>query len=128
MTKKYEKTQWHLKATNRQRNKQLRFLAIIQVDKNGAVIGFKEATTENGITKITVGDWEIEAALSSDLAPHLQIQSMVRKVTFTAYGEELGFMGNTYKGKTANSSKLIELVNGKITFTETGDQLLPPIR
>jgi len=127
-TKKYENTQWHLKATNRQKKKQLRFLAIIQVDKNGAVIGFKEATTGKGITKITVGDWEIEAALSSDLAPHLQIQSMARKVAFTAYGEELGFQGNTYKGNTANSSKLIELVNGKIIFTETGDQLLPPIR
>lgn len=128
LTKKYENTQWHVKATNRQKNRQQRFLAIIEVDKNGTVARFTEKGTEKGMTRVTVGDWEIEAALSTDLAPRLQIRSTERKTAFTAYGEEFSFLGNTYKGNIANSSKLVELVNGKISLKEAGDQLLPPIR
>lgn len=128
LTKKYENTQWHLKATNRQKNRQQRFLAIIQVDKNGTVAGFREIGKEKGITRVTLGDWEIEAALSTDLAPRLQIRSAERKTAFTAYGDAFNFLGKTYKGNIANSSKLVELLNGQMSLKEAGDQLLPPIR
>ncbi len=126
-TKKYEDTQWHLKATNKERNKNIRFLSVIQVGKDGTALPLKESAV-NGVTKITIGDWQIEAALSYDLSPQLTIHSLSGTTAFTAYANEISFHGQLYKGDIKESSKLVEIVNGKVQFKEMGDELLAPIR
>ena len=127
-TKKYEDTQWHLKATNNEKQAQLRFLSVIQVGKEGTALPFKESKNPNGSTRITIGDWQIDAMLQYNQAPQLQIQSVLAKTVFAAYGDEIKFLGQTYKGTATGSSKLAELVNGRVKFSETADQPLPPIR
>jgi hypothetical protein len=127
-TKKYEDTQWHLKATNKDKHNHIRFLSIIQVGKEGTALPFKESKTGTGITSITIGDWKIDATLLYDLPPQLQIQSVSGKTVFAAYGNDIRFQGQVYTGKIAGSSKLAEIVNGKIQFKEMGDELLAPIR
>ncbi len=127
-TKKYDDTQWHVKATNKEKNTHIRFLSVIQVGKDGTALPVKESQSETGITKISIGDWQIEATLSYDLSPQLQIQSVSGKTAFAAYGNELGFRGKLYTGKINGSSKLAEIVKGKVLFTEMGDELLAPIR
>ncbi len=81
-----------------------------------------------GTTKITIGDWQIEAALSYDLSPQLSIQSLSGKTAFAAYGNEINFHGQVFKGTIKESSKLVEIVKGKTQFKEMGDEFLAPIR
>ncbi len=126
-TKKYEDTQWHLKATNKEKSTRVRFLSVIQVGKDGTILPLKESIT-NGTTKITIGDWEIQAILPYDLSPQLTIRSLSGKTAFAAYGNDISFHGQLFKGSIEESSKLVEMVNGKIQFKETGDELLAPIR
>ncbi len=127
-TKKYEDTQWHLKATNKEKNSQVRFLSIIQVGKEGSALPFKETKTGEGITRITIGDWQIDATLPYNQAPQLHIQSVSGNTVFAAYGSDIRFKEQSYSGKIAGSSKLAEMINGKIKFSEMGDEPLSPIR
>ena len=127
-TKKYEDTQWHLKATNKDKNARVRFLSVIQVGKDGTTLPFKESQMVDGITRVTIGDWQIEATLSYNQLPQLQIRSVSGNTVFAAYGNEIRFKGQSYTGKITGSSKLVELVNGKIKFSEMGDEPLSPIR
>ncbi len=125
--KKYEDNQWHLKATSRAPVKSTRFLAVMQVSKDSVPL-FTEATRLAGITELTVGDWKISAALDPAALPGLEIRSRSGKAAFTAYNPDFEFQGRHYKGVAPQSSKLAELVNGRIIFTETADEPPPAIR
>jgi hypothetical protein len=127
-TKKYEDTQWHLKATNTDKNSRVRFLSIIQVSNDGNIQPFTEPVKQEGITHVTIGGWEIEAALSYNLPPQLSIRSASGKTAFSAYGNGLIFHGQSYKTTTDGNSFLVETVKGKTIFSETGDVPVNPIR
>lgn len=121
--------QWHLKAINKVKTSKMRFLSVIQITEKGATaLPFKETNQTTGVTKITVGDWAIEANLSYSLPPQLSIRSAAQKTAFAAYGGDVLFQNQVYKGSIDGSSKLIEFVNGKVKFTEMGDEPLAPIR
>ena len=126
--KNFSDTQWHLKAINKTKAQKIRFLSVIQVSANGKVLPFKETGELTGTTRLTIADWEIEAALSYDLPPQLQIRSVEKNTAFAAYGNALQFRGQQYGGKQPGSSKLAELVNGKIRFSEMSDEPVSPIR
>ena len=128
-TKKYEDNQWHLKAVNRAKTSQIRFLSVFRIVKNGAVeLPLKESSDGSGTVKATIGDWEIEAVLSSGLPPQLQIRSLSGKAAFAAYGNELEWNGKQYKGTIPESSKLVEPVNGIGQLKEVGDEPVPFVR
>lgn len=122
LTKKYEDTQWHVKAANQPKNRGMRFLSVIQVSKDGNVLPFKEPVKNAGMAKVVIGDWVIEASMSTDLAPQLSIESTSRKTNFAAYGNDIKFQCKNYPGTKNGSSKLVEAVNGKIKFSEVGDE------
>lgn len=88
---------------------------------------FIDRNPTTGVTKITIGDWAIEANLSYSLPPQLSISSASQKTAFATYGGEVLFQNQVYKGRINDSSKLIEFVNGKVKFTEMGDEPLAPI-
>lgn len=127
-TKKYDDTQWHLKAINKTKTDRLRFLSVIQVTTDGKTMSFKEMPAAKGITKINIGGWEIEAALSYDLSPQLNIRSLSGNTVFAAYGSSINIKGQSYKAGEAGNAMLAEMVNGKIRFSETGDMAVRPLR
>jgi hypothetical protein len=127
-TKKYDDTQWHLKATNTDKTSKIRFLTVIQVSTDDQLLSFKEMPTAKGVTKISIAGWEIEAALSYKLAPQLNVRSLKGGSAFTAYDASVQMNGQRYMGKIENSSKLVEQVNGKINFLEMADEPVRPLR
>lgn len=126
--KNFADTQWHLKAINKTKARKIRFLSVIQVSADGKILPFKETGKLTGTTKLTIAGWEIEAALSYDLPPQLQVRSVEDNVAFAAYGNAIQFQGQQYNGKQPGNSKLVELVNGKIRYAEMGDEPVSPIR
>jgi hypothetical protein len=66
--------------------------------------------------------------LSTDLPPQLRVSSAAHKTSFAAYGDVVSFQNQAYKGTKKESSKLVELINGKVKFSEMDDEPLAPIR
>ncbi len=128
LTKKYEDTQWHLKAVNRNKARKIRFLSVIQVATDGNILTHEDIPGSEGVTKIKIGDWEIEATLSTTLPAQLKIASLTQHTAFAAYGPEVKLDGQSYKGKRTENSILAEQVNGKMKWYETGDVPIAPIR
>ncbi|HEX5024822.1 MAG TPA: hypothetical protein VFV68_06100, partial [Agriterribacter sp.] len=126
--KKYKDTQWHLKAINKTKASKVRFLSIIQVAQGGKMLPFEETANTADVTKINIGGWEIDAALSYDLPAQLQIRSSAANTAFTAYGSSIKFENQWYKGEHTESSMLVERVNGKIKFDEAVDVPVAPTR
>lgn len=127
-TKKYDDTQWHLKAINRNKTSKIRFLSVIQISADGKIFPFKESSEIKGLTKLTISGWKIEAAMSYDLSPKLQIHSLDGNTAFDACGSDIKLKDQLYKSTITESSKLIEWINGKINFSETGDEPVRPLR
>lgn len=127
-TKEYKDSQWHLKATNSQSQERMRFLVVLQIGKHGGDTKIRDIKSSYGNQKLQIGDWTIEASLSNQLAPQLIIQSAKRQTAFSAYGNNLLFKANNYMGHIEGSSKIVEMVKGKMTLVETGDLPLPTIR
>ncbi len=126
--KNFSDTQWHLNAVNKGKAQKIRFLSVIQVSPDGKTLPFKETAEPTGTTRLNIAGWEIEAALSYDLPPQLLVRSTEDSVAFSAYGDAIQFRGKQYEGKQPGSSKLVELVNGEIRFTEMSDEPVSPIR
>lgn len=127
-TKEYKDSQWHLKATNTQPQDKMRFLVVLQIGKTGTLSKISEIKTSKGSQKLQIGDWIIEASMSTQLAPQLLIQSVKQNTAFSAYGNSLLFKSENYVGKIEGSSKIIELINGKMKMVEANDLPLPVIR
>jgi hypothetical protein len=127
-TKKYDDTQWHLKAINKSKTDKLRFLSVIQISTDGKILALKEVPASKGITKLTIGGWEIEAAMSYDLAPQLNIHALSGNTVFAAYGSSVSLKGQVYKASETGNAMLAETVNGKMKFSETGDIPVRPLR
>lgn len=127
-TKKYSDTQWHLKAINQKKTDKLRFLSVIQVSTDGKVLAFKEMPAAKGIVKINMGGWEIEASLSYELAPKLNIRALSGNTVFAAYGASVSLKGQVFTASESGNSMLAEAVNGKVTFSETADIPVRPLR
>jgi hypothetical protein len=91
-------------------------------------MNFKELPAEKGITKLTIGGWEIEAALSYNLSPQLNIRSLSGSTVFAAYGSSLNIKNQSYKAGETGNAMLAEMVKGKIAFSETADVPVRPLR
>lgn len=127
-TKEYKDTQWHLKATNKTAQEKMRFLVVLQIGKEGTQATIQTLQTIDGHQKIQIGNWTIEASLSTQLAPQLIIQSTKDNTAFSAYGNKLSFKSQTYTGAIEGSSKMVELINGKMKLIEATDLAMPMIR
>jgi hypothetical protein len=127
-TKKYDDNQWHLKMINRDPSSGMRFLSVIQISKDGKMHQLKESKISNGIQRIQIGEWEIEAAVSKELQPLLNIRTVSGTTSFSAYGSDLQLKNKTYKASETGNSILVEWINEKPRFSETKEQPVNPIR
>ncbi len=127
-TKKYEDNQWHLKINNLVLTSGIRFLTVIQICKDGKILQWKESQPKNGIQRIQIGSWEIEAAVSTDIQPKLTIKSLTGITAFSAYDAEMPLQNIMYKTTKPGNSILLEMINGKPKFTEVSEMSVNPIR
>ncbi len=122
--KNYDAPQWHLKITNTEKCKSIRFLAVLQISPDGGSIEKIEAQPdEGGELNFSVGLWKISANLNTAHEPELIILKKDEKAAFSLNSKNINLNGKAFSGKTENSSKLIEEINGKLILSETGDVL-----
>lgn len=121
--KKYE-NQWHFKATNSIKQNSFRFFAIVQVlpksEQQSVVKNKKEGSYE-------IGDWVITAEMDPDKMPILEVENKNGTVSFTSIGQ-LQLNGQSFKAKSFQSSKLIEVIDGKTFFREVSDSIPQAIK
>jgi hypothetical protein len=122
--KTYDHPQWHLKVTSQQKCKSMRFLAIIQISPDtGFIEKLAYKPDENGKIDISMGPWNISATLNTNQPSDLFIRKTDEKAAFSIHSKEIVLNGKTYTGKADTSSKLLETIDGKMIFLETGDVL-----
>jgi hypothetical protein len=122
--KTYDHPQWHLKVTSQEKCKSMRFLTIIQISPDTWQIE-KTANKpdENGKVNISIGPWNISANLNANQPPDLFIRRTDEKAAFSLISKEIMLNGERYSGKEDTSSKLLEMIDGKMVFSESGDVL-----
>ena len=123
----YNRPQWHATATNRVKAGQIRFLTVIRAGEKVSARQFKESRTSAGNVRVTVGEWTIEAALSTGSEPALAVRNDAVATAFAAYGNDLKLNGTSFTGKSPNSSGLAEMIDGQVRFTEAADLSLDEI-
>lgn len=122
--KTYDNSQWHLKVISKEKCKSMRFFAILQISPDtGLIEKIANKHDENGKIDILVGQWNISANLNTNLPPYLYIRKTDEKAAFSLNSKEIVLNGKTYSGKDDTSSKLLETIDRKMTFSETGDVL-----
>ncbi|MCO5235969.1 MAG: DUF4962 domain-containing protein [Chitinophagaceae bacterium] len=123
----YSRPQWHASATNAVKTKQIRFLTVIRAGEKVSPRQFKESVSPAGNVRVAVGNWIIEATLSTGSAPALSVRNNAAGTAFTAYEDDLKLNGSTFTGKSPKSSRLAETINGQVQLTEAVDLSLDGI-
>jgi hypothetical protein len=122
--KSYDNPQWHLKITSQEKCRSMRFLTILQISPDTGALGKMTKTSdENGEMDISIGPWSISANMDTNRPPDLLIRKKDEKVAFSINSGEILLNGITYSGKADAGSKLLEMIDGKMIFLETGDVL-----
>jgi hypothetical protein len=110
---------WHFRAENKKKAKQMRFLAIIQLQaKDGSkplTVNFDQATSV-----ATIGDWQIQANLETTYSAKISINKKDGSVSFVSSGP-LPKSVEQPKTLISAASKLFELKNGQPSFQQTAD-------
>ena len=114
--------QWHYQATNKEKTKKIRFLAIIQVqaEKDGLI--YNDIVVEKEGNKLLVGDWEIMAEMNANNPALISVKSKDGSAAFTSSGM-LEVNGKHYDGSVLGSTKLLEKINGKSVLQEAVDEV-----
>lgn len=112
------KNHWHYQATNTEKSKNMRFLAVIQIQGNGLFYHNIEKSGNN----ILIGEWKILAELEADQPAFVEVKKNDGSAAFRSSGV-LEFSGKQYKGTMRESAKLLEIVDGKPKLQETVDVL-----
>ena len=127
----YKNDSWHVSAVTVNPTRKMRFLAVIKID-TGALSPVGEDTNRgsaqlnyhlNKNSEIVIGNWTIKAELDTSKSALLQVLSNDGKVVFSSGDNEIQTGSQTYSGKIGGSAKLAELIEGKWTYQEAGDQI-----
>jgi hypothetical protein len=122
--KTYDNPQWHLKVTSQEKCNKMRFLVVLQISPDtGLIEKIANKPGENGKMDISIGPWNISVSLNSNQPADLSIRKTDEKAAFSLHSKEIVLNGEKYSGKTDNSSKLLEMIQGKMVFSESGDVL-----
>ena len=99
-----------------------RFLTIIQVNDNQVQV-IKRLALTDGLSHLTVGDWDIKVQLDGSKEAMLQVADTQLKSVFSYGNLPVSFSGKTYQPQMKNSSILLENNGTKINKTEVVDEL-----
>lgn len=126
--KQYDDEQWHLKATNRSGTSSIRFLALIQLSGKNTIPEFVSQSAKTDKVEVTVGKWRISANLSNNVSQGLLVTDTTQTAAFTTHDLSISLRGKSFRGRVPGSAKLLERVDGDITFIESTDQLPHPLK
>ena len=117
----YKNDQWHLTAKTISGTSKMRFLAIIQVSSENDISQIQKFDS-NGISQFKVGNWTLKATLDASRPALLEAFRNDEQVAFTSSG--IFALGKSqFQGKVAGDSKLVEIIDEKPVFAETGDNI-----
>jgi hypothetical protein len=111
--------QWHFKGVSKEKTRNMRYLAIIQVTPDKS---FTPVVVEAQNGNYRVGEWLITAQMDADQPASIQLYKTDGTATFTSSGV-LTLNGESYRGKSAGSAKLLEGIEGILLFQEQADEL-----
>ncbi|ACU05032.1 DUF4962 domain-containing protein [Pedobacter heparinus] len=113
--------QWHAGITSQPAQK-FRFLTIIQV-KEGKAEVIKSTGETDGLLKLQVGNWNIQAQLDGNRPAAVQVNNAILKSVFNYGNLTVNFDGKTYKNEVRGSSMLLETKGSKLNRKEVVDEL-----
>jgi hypothetical protein len=93
----------------------------MKIDQQGNVQKQPALYKLNDNGEFVIDKWVIRAELNADKPALLEAYNNDQQIAFTSGGDELKLDGKEFTGKTGDSSKLVELVNGEYEFSEAED-------
>lgn len=103
------KNHWHFKSTTLEKEKKMRFLAIIQVSDD---LNYEEVIRIKKGNKFEIAGWKITANMDVNTPGKILVESKSGDVKFISY-----------TGKDGNTSKLFEKINGREVVKSAIDRL-----
>lgn len=120
----YKNNSWHLTASARNNSPKMRFLTIIRVLNGSRIDHLQLEYSLDSSGNIQVGNWTIIATLNPAKPALLQVFRNDGKVAFTSSGKPKNISTQSAgKFKAENSSKLVELIDGKWTYLEAKEEV-----
>jgi hypothetical protein len=117
------KNQWHFKGTSKGKSAKMRYLAIFQVKPDGSF----EPVINNENGDFVVGNWNIKAQMNALEPANIQVWNNDNSAKLVS-GGTLTLNVKKYAGEKIESSKLIEIMDGKEIFTECTDEIPEAIK
>ncbi len=118
----YENSQYHLVARSAMKTEKIRFLTLILLFPKDSGTEYK-VSIQSDSSLITIGNWTIKAVMDTSKSALLEAVRKDGSVSFTSSGDRLVCGDKTYRGTIPGSTKLAEKTNGKMTYTEQGEQI-----
>jgi hypothetical protein len=113
------KNQWHFSGVTREKTRKMRYLAIFQIKPDGK---FEEIDAKETLGVFSFGGWEIKAEMDVSKPASIKVWSDRLGASLVSEGSLIS-KGTTFNGATSESSKLLEIIDGKQSFQETMDQI-----
>ena len=110
--------QWHFKGITKEKCAKMRYLAIFQVKPDGSF----EQITNSGNGIFGVGNWNIKAQMNASEPANIQVWNKENNASLVSDGI-LTIDGKAFNAKEKNSSKLVELIDGKLVLQEAYDEI-----
>ena len=115
--------QWHFTGVNKEKSEKMRFLAIFQINPDGRFYEVKQ----NGEGNFKIGNWNITAQINASKPANIKVWNDDNTEMLVSDGI-LNSNGKIFNGKDINSSKLMEMQNGKVVLQETLDEFPQAIK
>lgn len=116
------KDQWHFKGISKNKTRQMRYLAIIQVKPKTGESACEEVVFDEKTNTYLVGDWNIKAEINAERAARIEVSNKAETAALVSSGT-LNFQNKKYNGELPGSSKLAEIIDGKLEFQERTDDI-----
>jgi hypothetical protein len=120
--KTYDAPQWHLKATNTDKARTMRYLSIIRVSPEGVSVGALKSEIIRGEVIVSSGNWTIRAHLDQSIPPGMVIQNTKTGTVFSSHGGKIKTDRSTFKGESPGSSLLGYMAGELPVFVEVEDR------
>lgn len=119
--------QWHFKGVSKNKTPAMRYLSIIQVKPKSGESVCEEVVFDEITNTYTVGDWNINAEMNTEVPARIEISNVAGTAALVSSGT-LNFQNKKHKGEHMGSSKLAEIINGRLEFKEVVDVIPASIK
>lgn len=116
------KNQWHFSGVSKNNTEKMRYLAIFQIKSKQEGEPCKTIVLNPDTNTYSIDGWNIVAELNCEKAAGLKITNDANTAVFVSSGT-LRYNGKEYKGTVTGSSKLLEMIEGKINMQEKTDEV-----